>query len=270
MELDRHLKLMALDMACQRLAKRVKALARAGVIMHPARLDGVDRLVARALATLEKGMSSSGTPSGFPKKPPSSNLLRRMLHGKDLAEEDPPTLTRSQDTPPSEKHTLALRGHGACIPAPDLLGFLSTQHKTGMLEVVTPAEVYAVEFEAGDIVHVHVNRTPTGHRLGDVLVSQGAIDREMLEVMRKVYASERLGEVLLRQRLVTREQLFWALQTQIQLLFNRLFVAPMTRFTFWAGPPIHANRGIRLSAMTLILEGARAFDERGGMKAKRA
>jgi hypothetical protein len=267
MEVDRQLKLMALDMACQRLAKRVGSLARAGVPVHPNRLEDVDGLVARAIAALEKGAAS--TTEGLAQKPPSESLLKKMLKGRDVADEAPPTLSRSQDTPPSPRHTLALRGHGACVPISELLGFLGAQQKTGLLEVVTPAEVYAVELQGGDIVHVDVSRMPPGHRLGDVLVVQGAINREMLEVMRKMYASERLGEVLLRQRLVTREQLYWALQTQIQLLFNRLFVAPMTRFSFWAGPPIAENRGIRMSAMTLILEGSRVLDGKAGLKAKR-
>jgi hypothetical protein len=268
MEIDRHLKLMAVDMACQRLAERVKSLVRTGGIADPARLDRVDNFVARALASLEKdGESSSKRPAP---KPPSLQVLKKMLRGRDVAEEDPPTLTRSQDTPPSERHSLGLRGQGGCVHVPDLLGFLCAQRKTGVLEVVTPAEVYAVELEEGDVVHVHVDRVPEGHRLGDVLVFHGAIDREMLEAMRKKHTSERIGEVLLRQGLVNRDQLYWALQTQIHLLFNRLFVAPMTRFTFWAGPPMQTSQGIRVSASALILEAARALDGKGGPKRKRA
>jgi hypothetical protein len=268
MEVDRQLKLMALDMACARLADRVKTLVRVGVSVHPARLENVDNLVGRALAALEKDASASV--DELQRKPPSENLLMKMLRGKDVAEDEPPTLARSQDTPPSPKHTLAIRGHGNSVPVPDLLGFLGSQNKTGLLEIVTPAEVYAVELQEGYIVHVDVNRMPAGHRLGDVLVLHGVINREMLEVMRKVYASERLGEMLLRQKLVTRDQLYRALQTQLQLQFNRLLVAPMTRFSFWTGPSLHANRGIRMSAMTLILEGARVIDTGGATKAKRA
>jgi hypothetical protein len=268
MEVDRQLKLMALDIACQRLAKQVKSLARAGVTIHPARLDGVDQFVARALASLDK--DSASAQGDLDQKPPSVSLLKKMLRGRDLAEVDPPTLTRSQDTPPSAKHTLALRGYGSCLELPDLLGFLSTQNKTGIVEIVTPAEVYAVEVQDGFILHVDVNRMPDGHRLGDVLVLHGAIDREMLEMMRREYASERLGEMLLRQKLVTGEQLYSALRTQIQLLFNRLLVAPMTRFSFWSGPPMHANRGIRMTAMSLILEGARNLDERNRVRTSRA
>jgi hypothetical protein len=268
MEVDRQLKLMALDMACQRLADRVKSLVRVGVSVHPTRLENVDGLVGRALAALEKDSSSSA--EELQRKPPSPSLLKKMLRGRDNADEEPATLARSQDTPPSPKHTLALRGHGDSIAVPDLLGFLGAQNRTGLLEVVTPAEIYAVELQDGFVVHVDVNRMPPGHRLGDVLVLHGVITREMLEVMRKVYASERLGEMLLRQKLVTSEQLYHALQTQLQLQFNRLLVAPLTRFSFWTGPPVHTNRGIRMSAMTLILEGARVIERKGGARPKKA
>jgi len=267
MEVDRQLKLMALQMACQRLSNRVKTLARVGVAVNPTRLEGVDGLVTRALETLEKDAPAAPDPKA--QKPPSAVRLMRMLRGKDL-EEEPPSLVRSQDTPPTSRHTLGLRGQGDFVPVSELLAFLSAQRKNGILEVVTPAEVYSVEFRDSDIVHIGVNVMPQGHRLGDILVLQGAINRDMLEVTRKLYSSERLGEMLLRQRLVTSAQLYMALQTQTQLLFNRLFVAPMTRFSFWSGPPRHLNSGFRMSPLTLILEGARALDLKGGLKAKRA
>src|SRR5258705_2312783 len=162
MEVDGQLKLMALDIACQRLAKQVKSLARAGVTIHPARLDGVDQSVARALAALEKGAATGQ--SELHQKPPSASLLKKMLRGRDLPEVDPPTLTRSQDTPPGPKHTLALRGYGSCVAIPDLLRFLSTQNKTGIVEIVTATEVYAGEGQDGLILDVDLNRLPPGHR----------------------------------------------------------------------------------------------------------
>lgn len=254
-----HVKLLALDLACQRLARRAKALATIGAALDAAKVAEVDRLIASALATLGEESWRPATPEADAKKKPSGNLLLRMLRGKD--ESAPPPPSRIENAPPSDQHTLALRGEGESIPPPDLLGFLSAQNKTGRLEVVTPTEVYTLEFAQGDVVHAHVNPTIPKQRLGDILVSNGAVAREELERIRDQGLSQRLGEVLLRENLVTREQLIAALQTQVQLLFNRMFAAQVSSFTFWNGPPILADEGMRLNAMALIFEGARTHDE---------
>src|SRR6185503_19064846 len=97
--------------------------------------------------------------------------------------------------------------------------------------------------------------------LGDVLVANGAIDRETLERVRGGKPKEKLGELLLRGQHVTQEQLLDALKSQIQMLFNRMFGARAVRFSFWLGPPMLAEGSMRMNAMALILEGARTFDE---------
>lgn len=253
-----HVKLLALDLACQRLARRAKALAGVNAGIEAARVEEVDRLVTLALAMLgDKSWQPQA--EAETKKKPSGNLLLRMLRGKD--EVKPAATKPVENAPPSPDHTLALRGEGACFAPPDLLGFLSAQQKTGTLEVVTPGEVYTLEFREGDVVHAHVNPTVARQRLGDILVSSGAIAREEIERIRAQGMSQRLGEVLLQENLVTRDQLTAALRTQVQLLFNRLFAAEVSRFQFWNGPPILADEGMRLNAMALIFEGARTHDE---------
>jgi hypothetical protein len=261
MEVDGHLKLKALELSCQRLTQSATVLARAGIIVDFARLAEVERMVARSLDALKQEISRSSAPEEPAKKKLSAGMLLRMLRGGDEADSAKTGLGRSLDTPPSPEHVLTLRGSGDGWPTPDLLGFLSGQRKTGILEVATANEVFVVEFEAGDIVHAHVSRTLPEQRLGDILIASGAIDRESLERVRSEQPQARLGELLLKGELVTQEQLLAALQTQIQLLFNRLFVTPSARFSFWSGPPMYANGDMRLNAMALILEGARAFDE---------
>ena len=254
-----HVKLLALDLACQRLARRAKAMATVGAALELSKCDEVDRLVGLALTALGEA-SWKASPAVDPKKKPSGGLLMRMLRGKDEEQAAP---VRTENSAPSPEHRVALRGESDCVPPPDLLGFLSAQRKTGTLEVVTPTEVFTLEFESGDVVHAHVNPTIPQQRLGDILVANGWIDRDALEKLRKEGLSQRLGEMLLKSKLVTRQQLITALQTQVQLLFNRMFAAPVSRFTFWNGPPVLADQGMRLNAMALILEGARKHDERG-------
>ncbi|MFN0006434.1 MAG: DUF4388 domain-containing protein [Planctomycetota bacterium] len=254
-----HVKLLALDLACQRLARRAKGLASINAAIEAGMIEEVDRMVTLALAMLGEKSAQPAVAEAETKKKPSGNILLRMLRGKD--EEKPASPKPVENLPPSPQHTLALRGEGASIPPPDLLGFLSAQHKTGTLEVVTPTEAYTLEFLQGDVVHAHVNPTVPRQRLGDILVSSGAITREDIERIRAQGMSQRLGEVLLRENLVTPDQLTSALRTQVQLLFNRMFAAEVTRFQFWNGPPILAHKGMRLNAMALIFEGARTHDE---------
>ncbi|HEV8113530.1 MAG TPA: DUF4388 domain-containing protein [Planctomycetota bacterium] len=261
MEVDGHLKLMALDLSCQRLAQRARVLAKAGIIVDYSRLADVDRMVSRSLEALDQEISRAGPTERPEKKRISAGSLLRMLRGKDEDGEVESASARSLDTPPSREHVLNLRGLGEGFPTPDLVGFLAAQRRTGVLEVATATEVFLVEFDSGEIVHAQVNRTLPEQRLGDILVAEGSVDRETVEKLRGSSGKSRIGEQLLKAELVTQEQLMSALRTQVQLLFNRLFITPAARFSFWSGPPIHAEGGMRLNAMALILEGARTFDE---------
>ena len=185
--------------------------------------------------------------------------MRMWRSGPDAEETAP--LPRNQNQPPSALHTLSMRAYGPFVPVPDFIGFLCAQRKTGILELTTPAATFSLELEGGDIVHAHSNHTPQGQRIGDILVAQNSIEREVLEEICKSLGGTRLGEVLLEKNLVTPEALLSALEFQIQLLFNRMFEAATLGFTFWDGPPIHAYKRVRLSATSLLLEGARVSDE---------
>jgi Domain of unknown function (DUF4388) len=163
--------------------------------------------------------------------------------------------------PPSARHSLALLGHGSRIPIPELVGFLGSLGIGGILKVQTRKERYLVEFVEGQIVHAEASAAPLGHRLGDILVAQESIDRIALEGASSSQASWKLGRRLLEKRLITREQLVRALKKQIQLLFCRLFRQEALGLTFWSGPRLYGEDGVRLNSTSLLLEGARASDE---------
>jgi len=165
------------------------------------------------------------------------------------------------DSAPSTQHTLALFGQGTVLPIPELIGFLGTVGKTGILRIITAKETYVLEFLRGDIVHGEATSAPEGHRLGDLLVAQGVIDRATLEGAHENGPSWRLGQTLLKKKLIEKVHLTTALQTQIQWLFNRLFRDEAKSFTFWTGPPLCAEDGVRLNTTSLLLEGARYSDE---------
>jgi hypothetical protein len=261
MEQQKDLKTWTLSLACNRLASHATAISEKQRAVEPGQVYEVNQLVTRALEILER--EEEKPPAAVPAKPVSkggiSSFLSKMLGANESSDAVP--MNRGEDKPPSEKHTLSLRVYGQFLPAPDLIGFLSTYHRSGILEVEAPGELFLVEFQDGDIVHAQSNHMPPGQRLGDILIAKGHIEREALESVRRDNPGRRLGELLLAFGLVGKDQLLGALQSQIQLLFNRMFEAPTTRFTFWAGPPLRADEKVRLNATSLLLEGARASDE---------
>ena len=257
MDPTRDLSIWSLASACRRLADIAEALSKGRQTVDVARLTEVGRLIANATEVLEGSAPIAPAPALGKRR--LGGLLSRVLMGSEADAE--PEKKPLGDKAPSDKHSLALRGHDSLLPTPDLVNFLSSQKKQGLLEVVTEAELFTLEFENGDIVHAQSNRTPEGQRLGDILVARGAIDRATLEQLLQTTPSRRLGETLITMQLITQEQFLEALRLQIHWLFQRLFEQPATRFSFWSGPPLYADSNVRLNATALLLDGARAFDE---------
>jgi hypothetical protein len=255
------LKPLTLLSACQRLASYASALQRRTAAADVKREEEAKLLVMRALGILELQVPDSIVP-GIPVKTGLAGLLARMM---STGGEDAQTIAivqpKVEDEPCSKTADFAMRVSGDFVGMPNLIGFLSGQGKTGTLEVATVTEVFTIEFAAGDIVHAQCSHTPEGQRMGDILVSRGAITREALERARHDATEGRLGDVLLERGLVSKEMLVAALQSQIQLFFNRVFDAPVIRATFRDGAPLYADREVRLNATALLLEGARVSDE---------
>lgn len=247
---------------CQRLARSARQAMVGGSKKDPHDLEQVCDLVRRGIEVLEGA-----------KPPPEPIQVGGLLIGQlgrgaeTIAERMIESLARDArpiagGEPPSPNHTLALRGFQPGLELPDLVGFLSSLKVDGRLEVQSQNELFLLEFEKGDVVHAQSSQSPLGQRLGDLLEEQGAISRTLLEATRRRYPGPRLGQVLLVEKLVTRTQLLAALQAQIHLLFQRLFEAKTKEFTFWIGPPIHAEGEVRLNATSLLLDSARECDER--------
>lgn len=257
MDPNRDVNIWSLAARCRRLTELADALANNRAQLDVSRLVELNRLVALAAECLEHGSTPAQTVA--PTRKGFGGLLSRVLGSSDAPA--PVSAPAAGDTPPSPQHSLALRGHDQLIPTPDLVTFLASQRKRGVLEVVTPVELFVLEFDNGDIVHAQSNRTPDGQRLGDILVTSGAIERAELELVLQTIPSTRLGETLIARERITQAQFLEALRVQIQSLFQRLFEQPASRFSFWSGPPIHADSQMRLNATALLLDGARAFDE---------
>jgi len=242
-------KIRAMALARRRLAREIKRISAMAGRLSPLDLVAteVDRLVL-----LSRWMLDSS---------------RRSLSPLPAAQEPdarppaaiPPSPT--EEVAPTPEHKLVLRGHARWFLAPDLIAYLGSAKKSGVLRISTTSEVFTIEFLAGDIVHCESTRPYSSQRLGDILISQGALDRLTLETQLGAPSPLRLGARLLHRGIITKRQLDAALETQVQILFCRLCREEARNFTFWTGPPMFAEGGVRLSAISLILEGSRVNDE---------
>lgn len=159
----------------------------------------------------------------------------------------------------------SLVGTNSSISAPEVLGFVSSLRKSGVLHIDGQHETFKIELKDGAAVHAESSSPPKGQLLGDVLVDQGAIERDELEdvISRNDGDPRRLGRLLLDEELISHDQLRIALSFHVQLLFHRMCEADDARFRFEEGACLEAPEDdVRLNVTSLLLESARASDER--------
>lgn len=186
----------------------------------------------------------------------------------ELQEDEGHAAATLRETPaisPSSEVEGVLQGHGAVVELPNLIGMVRGQGMTGVLTVNMPEEAVKLHFQVGQLVHAYSEEAPKELRLGEVLVEQEAITRERMDSLLFCHQDSplMLGETLLNGGLVSSEQLRDALNHQIQSLFDRIFVhRKEAYFRFVPGLPDTKAQRAQVNVMQLLLDSARAFDER--------
>ncbi|MCP5021287.1 MAG: DUF4388 domain-containing protein [bacterium] len=168
---------------------------------------------------------------------------------------------------PESEGVGVLQGHGAVVELPNLIGMVRGQGMTGVLTVNMPKEVAKLHFQVGQLVHAYSEDAPADLRLGEVLIEQGAITRERMDSLLFCHQDTplMLGETMLNGGLISSEQLQVALNHQIQSLFDRIFEhRKEADFRFVPGLPDTQAQRAKVNVMQLLLDSARAFDERQG------
>lgn len=156
-----------------------------------------------------------------------------------------------------------LRGEGQVLPIPEVLGVVSSLHKTGMLWVESATENFLVQVADGSVVFAQGDCPPPGGRIGEILIERGYTDEGQIKsVLEHVdRRSSLFGKALLGAGIITSEHLQEALRFQAQQIFNRLFSAEEARFEFLTGMSKLLKEDIHLNVTQLLLESARIFDE---------
>ena len=191
-----------------------------------------------------------------------SNVTTRLME-EDADEGEHPAAPLPDRAP--RAHVTGDAGFsGACatVPLPELLGFLQVHGHTGELVVEAEQETFTIHFHGGDLIDATSDNAPPEMRLGEILISMGAIDGVvLLRLLESPDAGDRLGDALERRRLVDRDTLLVALRYQVQQLFHRLFRAENARFSFSPLLPQEVVSDYRLNVTQLLLESARQHDE---------
>ena len=191
-----------------------------------------------------------------------SGLASRLLNSDEQDTQAPTEDEAVQRVALSPTRQVPMTGNTESIPLPGLLFFLQEHGKTGTLNIVTEAEVFTLEVEAGELIHASSDNSPEGCRLGEILVQQGSIVGKNLQTLLTKYARMpgRLGTALTRGEIVTRDQLRKALEHQIQELFDRLLNAKNAYFHFTDGKTDSADGNVRMNVTKLLMETVRRQD----------
>ncbi len=160
---------------------------------------------------------------------------------------------------------LSATGPGFSISG--LIEFLGRSGKSGTLRMATGGDVFTLRLVDGQLVHAECEQRPPNERLGEILVSRGAMDSTRLHRLLELCSSGwdddrvRLGELLARENLISETELCDALSEQVRRLFARLFAGEGHWFGFYEGLPSYPRLHVQLRLMELLLDSSRVYDE---------
>jgi tetratricopeptide (TPR) repeat protein len=158
---------------------------------------------------------------------------------------------------------MAIKGSLKEASLPDVIQLLFLGRRTGCLALADRHNFGTIYFDEGHIVFASiVNRRD---RLGDILLASGRISQEQLAAAIEQQRGERdhkLGEILVDQGALARSDLEQYIRHQIEEAVYYLFTWSSGTFNFEAGVrPEREDFLVRINPEFLLLEGARRVDE---------
>src|SRR5262249_51351150 len=136
---------------------------------------------------------------------------------------------------PAAEH---LQGSSRSVPIQDLLCFLATTKKSGVLRVEAEHERFLLQLREGAVVYATGTAPPAGEGLKDLLAARGVLSTEFLGCLPAAAHDAWLDRNLLGTSWISRESLAGAIQQQTRLSFFRLCSAGHARFRFFEGAEI--------------------------------
>lgn len=159
---------------------------------------------------------------------------------------------------------MAIEGSLADVSLADICQLLSLGRKTGCLTTTDRSNFGYIYFDKGRVIYASVLNRPD--RLGELLVKNGAIEREDLSRAMEEQSRQggkKLGEILVGFGALTQEELETWITTQIEEAVYHLFTWDKGSFHF--NPDESPDEDevflVSLNADGLLMEGARRVDE---------
>jgi hypothetical protein len=156
-----------------------------------------------------------------------------------------------------------LQGSSRAVPMQDLLCFLATTKKSGVLRVEGERERFVLQLEQGSVVYASGSTPPHGEGLPELLALQGVRSPELLARLGRDAASNGAWpeQNLVGTSWIARDALERAIQEQTRRAFFRLCAAGRTRFRFYEGAEIQNVVPVRQRTVELLLEYSARLDE---------
>ena len=155
----------------------------------------------------------------------------------------------------------SLQGSLDSFKLPDVLAFLNSAKKTGMLTVTADEREAYVFFRSGAVVYAASNQRTL--RLGAILLQKKIRTPEQCDAIDElVVGGDRFGDLIVEQGILTAEQLDDFLKIQVSEVIYDCFIWKKGSFAFFDGIdlPVHAVT-ISIDLTNLIMEGARRIAE---------
>jgi hypothetical protein len=160
---------------------------------------------------------------------------------------------------------MALSGTLKDFQLPDIFQLIGMQRKTGLLTLESDRETVTVVFEHGMVVHADSTVRRLDDLLGNVLVRQGKVRKEVLEeaLAKQKVSMQRLGFILTSQGYISREDLRGALSEQVQQIVFRVFRWKTGNYHFDpTGEADYDREHVQpVSTDHILMEGIRRVDE---------
>jgi hypothetical protein len=147
----------------------------------------------------------------------------------------------------------------------DILQLIGIQRKSGILTLENDRDQVAVKFIDGNVIGADTHQFSSEDLLGQVLVRTGKITEAQLQDALAIQSStlQRLGHILIKSAVITEEQLADSLRAQALQIVYRLFRWREGNYSVQLVENLDYDERhfTPISAETILMEGARMFDE---------
>ncbi len=150
----------------------------------------------------------------------------------------------------------------------DVLQLISTGRRTGALILKRPHRGKKIFFRTGDIIAAASDPPTDEERLGQLLLRKGMVSVEELEkaLKRQKSTGRRLGQILVELGTMNKDDITSALRSQVEEVVYGVFGWTDGDFQFAEGEKPEASQIlVELSTLSVMMEGARRFDEYVGI-----